>query len=1116
MTSRSPTSRFPTSRYGISVGLVVLAALSGCSQPTQQDIPNRVLDRPTDVALVCARVDCFDADGDGDVDAGECKTKALPLDSCANDSGSCVSDVVYDEFGIYDEGYAHILGFIANSERNEISIFTQCSDELIDLDVDVPGYNFVPAGVLPTHIESSDDGCRVVSSNLGSCDLTVLDGEGFAAFGLDIREGGLSDSIVSPSELVTTLVPQRYDLDAQRWVPLSARPGELKVVPNTLSTAPDNLLDDGGIDECSPGKEGSVYVSFPSCGLVAEIDILTGHILQSVQLETQDDGTVEVVPTGSSPICSVECPGQLEPGDPLPGVLAPSEFNPQALELLVSRIDETDDPREEEPDRSLFVGGLGSDWLIELRIDVDGTWIDDQVQQLELANASGINRIRVSPVVEGEEGDGDDDLRFLYVIAGDGSTRVIGRPPDPNADAPIGTECDTQRDPSTISPTDPNPMCRPASEDDIERRALAQGPGLRAPNGADVTDWAFFEFSDASQGSESTDTPIVQQGTFALGTTTQGRLVYVMIDAPRVLEDQTVETITDESDPVRLMSVELPPHSFLPDPDLDPLPLVEDAAPSRTFPVDYDVARLLAPSLRLVDSAYLDDPLDPDSSLLDNQHRDQDLLAAEEELRGSPPLYANYVPRIAVHDYRSWVQSDWELQWEGILVGTSSTGRVACDTPGWEGGTCRVEEPDDARIHDAAAKFCDAGVLPGDKLVILGCTEDDQCGTGRRCLRETAGGGESTGICVSEQAYDESSQTLRSICAPFLHDACGEAYREYTITKAFQDELWIQAMDIPAQSTVQLVENEDGTLVAEELVGAMICAEEQPETDCVDDGDCAGLDYEGRLVSTSGDEEYPWQCVEARCRRPCEDAQECMLRPLPGPTCFAEFIPYQVRLRNAFYVDGPFGTLDAVVADSVTGECERNEAVGLSPLLTSRIPLPATSSPDDPDWNAIPVCPLGTDVLPTDPNPCRISSTSYDELFHQLVFAGEVVDALRYSTPSFSLILDLTSLEVLVAEIPESDGTRWSGEFATYRRSRIPRGYTQEFGLESGYTPQLANGALNSYALTLPVRLVPSPEPFAVYIVDASGPGTSSGIRGQILRFLADTGSIDTTFDGVR
>lgn len=1095
----------------------LLAALTSCNQTTQQDIPNRVLDRPTDVALVCARVDCFDDDGDGEVDAGECKTTALPLDSCADDSSSCVSDVVYDQFGIYDEGYAHILGFIANSERNEISIFTQCSDELIDLDVDVPGYNFVPAGVLPTHIDSGDDGCRVVSSNLGSCDLTVLDGEGFAAFGLDIREGGLSNTVVEPSELVTTLIPQRYDVGEDRWVPLAARPGELEVVPTTLSTAPDNLLDSPDQDtafECSPGQEGSVYVTFPSCGLVAEVDILTGHILQSVQLETQDDGTVEVVPTGSSPLCAVECPGQLAPDDPQPGVIAPSEFNPQAIELLVSRIDEEDeDPREEEQDRSLFVGGLGSDWLIELRIDVDGTWIDDQVQQLELPNASGVSRIRVSPVVEGREADSSDDLRFLYVITGDGSTRVIGRAPDPSDDAPIGTECDTQRDPATISTTDPSPMCRAAGEDDVERRALAQGPGIRAPNGADVTDWAFFEYGDATSGSESTNVPIVQQGTFALGTTTQGRLVYVMIDGARVLDEQTVETLTDEQDPAALMSVELAPHSFLPDPDLDPLPLVEDAVPPRTFPVDYDVARLLAPSLRLVDSAYLDDPLDPDSSLLDN-HSEKDLLAADDDWRGSAPIYDNYAPRIAVHDYRSWVASDWELQWEGILVGTSSTGRVACDTPGWEGGTCRVEEPDDARIHDAAAKFCDAGVLPGDKLVILGCTEDDQCGTGRRCLRETAGGGESSGICVSEQAYDDSSQTLRNICAPFIRDACGEAYREYTITKAYQDELWIQAMDIPAQSRVNLVENEDGTFTPEEQVGAMICADEQPDTDCVTDADCGGLDHEGRLVSESGNEEFPWQCVEARCRRPCEDAQECMLRPLPGPTCFAEFVPYQVRLRNAFYVDGPFGTLDAVVADPTTGECERNEAIGLSPLLTSRIPLPPSSAADDPDWNAIPVCPDGNDVLPTDPNPCRVQASG--DLFRTLSYDGTHVDALRYSTPSFSLILDLTSLEVLVAEIPSSDGTRWTGEFAPFRRSRIPRGYTQEFGLESGYTPRLANGALNSYALTLPVRLVPSPEPFAVYIVDASGPGTTSGIRGQVLRFLADTGSIDTTFDGVR
>ncbi len=515
------------------------------------------------------------------------------------------------------------------------------------------------------------------------------------------------------------------------------------------------------------------------------------------------------------------------------------------------------------------------------------------------------------------------------------------------------------------------------------------------------------------------------------------------------------------------------------------------------------------------------------------------------------PLYEEDVVRVAVHDYRSWAAGTWSLEWEATIPGTQSgTGRIFCDQPGWEGGTCLVAAPDDAQLIDEAANFCDAGVLPGDKLVIPGCREDDQCGDGRRCLRETVAGGESTGICVSAQAYESEASELRQICANFISDPCGEAHREFTILEAFQDKLYIQSMDQPltsylvepgppcvAGSKNQIVDGEcvclpgysealcddgDPNVVdccadpnapfppasVVEVEDRFVCAEEQPEDGCNTDDECVAL----------LGEEQPWMCIEGRCRRPCEDADECILRRLPGPRCFGEFFTYQVALRNAFRVSGPgvaFVT-DLVEVDA-DGRCRPTSDTQTSQLLSSRLPLPASDSPDDPDWLDIPVC-VGDVVDPGSANPCRIlAARGQDALYHNFEYEGENVSALRFSNPVFSVILDLSSLTGLTRDIPDIDGLAWPREFARFYRSRIPRGYREVFRLETGYVHFADFLTLEGRPITFPVRIVPGSQDNVAYIVDGSGPGSSSSIRGQVVRvFLGDQVLADEGFLGVR
>jgi hypothetical protein len=240
-------------------------------------------------------------------------------------------------------------------------------------------------------------------------------------------------------------------------------------------------------------------------------------------------------------------------------------------------------------------------------------------------------------------------------------------------------------------------------------------------------------------------------------------------------------------------------------------------------------------------------------------------------------------------------------------------------------------------------------------------------------------------------------------------------------------------------------------------------------------------------------------------------------RRLPGPTCFGEFLSYQVALRNQFLVDGPIVQTSLVEVDPNSGECVETQDAELSRLLTSRLPLPASDSPDDPEWLAIPVCVSDT-VEPSNANPCRISATrSLGALFHNFEYEGEQVSALRFSNPVFSFVLDLVSLELLTEDVLDLDGQSWPAAFARFRRSRIPRGYREDFKLGGGYEHFSDFLTLEGRPVTLPVRIVPAPQSDVAFIVDGSGPGSTSSIRGQVLRvFLTDQVLADEAFTGVR
>ncbi|MCK5796605.1 MAG: hypothetical protein KAI47_05455, partial [Deltaproteobacteria bacterium] len=195
------------------------------------------------------------------------------------------------------------FGIVANTARGDVAFFRTSGggEPLVDLDHATPGFGFVPVGAWPRDVATTPDGCRAVTANAGSCDLSVIDVPGalrLASGKLERPAGGL----------VSTIIPHTAA------GPLGARPERLVIVPSSVPAKADDAV-------CAVSTAYRGYVSFPRCGLVAEIDLRDGKILRGLQI-TKDGYQMT-----DSPICPRECSGkgQLAASDATPGDLTQGE-----------------------------------------------------------------------------------------------------------------------------------------------------------------------------------------------------------------------------------------------------------------------------------------------------------------------------------------------------------------------------------------------------------------------------------------------------------------------------------------------------------------------------------------------------------------------------------------------------------------------------------------------------------------------------------------------------------------------------------------------------------------------------------------------------------------------
>jgi hypothetical protein len=302
------------------LGLLAMAALAASCGPATNILPVNDFDRPTDVAFMCFGAFPEGTTADGGVPAGgagQLKVSGRPMRACHPQNE-------------YDPGAlttTRTFAFMPNSAGGTLSAVDVDHWKLADLNLDTSGYGTLPLGQDPEQISASDDGCRLISANRDSCDLTLVDPSILVAptFNANFGNIDLSDPLRAAAQ---NFRPIKGD-----GTPLVAAPYEAVFVPQDTSslvtetsaslpiTTTQTPVCGSGAAAYPQGWPAQPYwyalVTYPSCDLIAMIELPSGQIVSSAHVVRQgppDSPTVALVDAGTSPICpSTSCAGQALP-----------------------------------------------------------------------------------------------------------------------------------------------------------------------------------------------------------------------------------------------------------------------------------------------------------------------------------------------------------------------------------------------------------------------------------------------------------------------------------------------------------------------------------------------------------------------------------------------------------------------------------------------------------------------------------------------------------------------------------------------------------------------------------------------------------------------------------
>lgn len=840
--------------------LGALLGFAGCS-PQAVFLPSHDLDRPTDIAFSCLELD----------QAADPSTPAVlgaqPMDVCHPPGqkdplfgGPVAGDGISRTFKTY--------AFVTNSQRGDVSVvdmsYCRSNDDackqkalqpgaaLVDLDPNTIGYGSAPVGEIPEVIDASQDGCRLVTANRGSCDLTLID----PAAMLTPRLTGGDLPTYARTFMVRTGLGH----------PLSVAPGEIAFVPQQTNVAspgrgPGQLCTTGvmpppatggtlaapvGTPPATPEQRASwrAIVTFPSCDLVALVDLQTETILDSYRVRPGknakgDPTDVTLFHTGAEPSCPrTDCgagaglqadagttdiqPAAADGEAPSDDGGAPASDGGSDASAPVVSLDDAVPALQVRPmairpeGTRVYFGATNWSAVGALDITGDTLTVPSMGAITPLYATNGVMRLRLSvdryAYVNGhlpKTTDGvdpndptkpelgrfvartdDANLQYLYVIARDASVRTIDvSRPDPK-------ECDIGIDPTAVSETDPRRKCFPfgASDNPPRLPQVPYLPGLRFPSAPQDVAFAYYWTDPSVKITDQAVNEQILNGAYAFVLTSGGGLFIINIDPePR----QTARVYYAPSgDPNQGPYLDIQPAPADPGNPAAPPALMPVAGLRRESPLplpntqrDPNVITYVPGLLTSTGPARVEtaNPITtsngPLLGLFDaTTTRENSLIV---------PFLSNgtlTAPTTAVSSYVFFpnpvtvLPQSWIIAWEPDITGTRNAGDID-----------RVHHlnPNSPlanlafAITDNGGSFCTNGIFPGDTVTLTGCTTDASCGSpGRVCMHSTEARSSASGYAINGLCVKatKNDAATQSSCANLLR-----SFRRYEILPTTSD-----------------------------------------------------------------------------------------------------------------------------------------------------------------------------------------------------------------------------------------------------------------------------------------------------------------------------------------
>ncbi|MEO8704342.1 MAG: hypothetical protein ABI867_30085 [Kofleriaceae bacterium] len=827
-------------------------------------------------------------------------------------------------------------GTVAIARFNTKSRLDFVGGDVLVLDADplTPGKNSISIGEDPVAIATDAAGCKVVTANAGSCDLSVM----------DIRSAVDADTEGTPIDV------QRLEVRNAAGLPLRSRPAAMVAEPS---------IDVIG-KRCSATASGLMYIAYPSCHLVATVDVSTGTVVGGIQYDAA--GVPSLV--DGNVTCPDECSG---------GATITAGIRPVTLDLERDARTNT---------RRLVIGADNAPAIALVELDPVTTLPTAAPAQIALENTTGnlgITHITMTPQIGmggqihviNDDSAAGGQFQFVYAIATDDTIRV--------ADIlNLRKECDTQVDPRllrdirSIKDLSCLPVGDPATP---PRRPGVKGPGIELTGEVVPLSIDIVKSAEVPDDARLEEVPGKLIGYFGIVGASNGAMFVINVDdddhrdlfeptrpllspIPLSIAHQVRDSIPLRGD-LAVETVGTPPvNRVLCDvagPDDGTTQILGGpravTAPVRNIPLGaYAAAKATQlPGLRQVLCDGSDGPRAvPETS-----------FSAPESVRDE-----------VFPDVRSLpVEETWTLTWEGSL--STDTFDTSVDGPQIRESQLFVDQAG-MRMVDNSRPFCDAGVEEFDIVQMRGCDPsfgDTDCPIGYTCFLHPNSQVQGVGACMLADEADR----LADACKDFL-----TSVRRYTVATSNSGVLTLMPRRLVLRTTPL-----DGCNDAAQCDALADVAAQSPSP--------------ANPIDETTVDDHAWSCEADPTRKPLQPAvntgKRCLLKcdttadcvtgticqggvdgsgakagycmegVVPPQACVNGPQRYEVRAGDAFAVVGQrTGFQHGTIADA-SGNCIKDPTA--SPLLTGRIPL----APEACDTTVDPITgrrPDGT----FGPNPC--------------------------------------------------------------------------------------------------------------------------------------------------